>query len=200
MRLRWQVECRAYWRQVTQLCSTWAGGEGRSPESLYLWVRGRHLGLDSGAGKEAQPSCLRGSYVSLRKSCQEQGPTSINCYWSDSRRGFIVVLFLNLHGRWGWGWDREEFDFALSRMRNSCSNVSLYFFPVPSLCERLLQKYKITHRKHSVATSYYVELTRIMNVKWRGGDSVYWNVTELTPLMKNQFVFHINILLWQRVE
>lgn len=48
----------------------------------------------------------------------------------------------------------------------------LCFLPLLILCEGLVQKYKITHRKHSVATGYYMEFAMIMDVKWRESGSV----------------------------
>lgn len=42
----------------------------------------------------------------------------------------------------------------------------LHFLRVPILYERLVQKYKITHREHSVATDDDVEFATIRNVKW----------------------------------
>lgn len=48
-----------------------------------------------------------------------------------------------------------------------------HFLPVPVLYEGLVQKCKITHRRHSLAADSYMEFATIMNVKWRESGSVH---------------------------
>lgn len=62
---------------------------------------------------------------------------------------------------------------------------------------RLVQKYKITHREHSVATDDDMEFATIRNVKWTENGSVR---TQLTSLMRNEFVSCVNILLLEKVR